>query len=144
MAADLATVHAYFPRLRERAAQHAGDLSGGEQQMLAIGRALMARPDVMLLDEPSLGLSPMLSTEIFAIIRRLNGERGLTIVLVEQNARQALEIATFGYVLELGRVVLEGPALQLRSNRDVREFYLGQGDAGARGERRWKRKKQWR
>ena len=144
VAADLATVHGYFPRLRERAAQHAGDLSGGEQQMLAIGRALMARPDVMLLDEPSLGLSPLLSGEIFAIIRRLNTERGVTIVLVEQNAMQALAIATYGYVLELGRVVLEGSAETLRNNRDVREFYLGAGDAGARGERRWKRKKQWR
>ena len=144
VAADLAAVQAYFPRLRERAAQHAGDLSGGEQQMLAIGRALMARPDVMLLDEPSLGLSPILSGEIFAIIRRLNAERGLTIVLVEQNARRALDIASFAYVLELGRVVLEGPADALRDNRDVREFYLGQGDVGVRGERRWKRKKQWR
>ena len=144
VAADLALVHGYFPCLRERALQHAGNLSGGEQQMLAIGRALMARPDVLLLDEPSLGLSPLLAIEIFTIIRRLNGERGLTIVLVEQNARQALAVASFGYVLELGRVVLEGSAESLRNNRDVREFYLGQGDDGARGERRWKRKKQWR
>ena len=98
----------------------------------------------MLLDEPSLGLSPLLSGEIFAIIRRLNTERGVTIVLVEQNAMRALAIATYGYVLELGRVVLEGSAETLRNNRDVREFYLGAGDAGARGERRWKRKKQWR
>lgn len=144
VAADIELCYGYFPRLREREKQHAGKLSGGEQQMVAISRALMARPDVILLDEPSLGLSPLLTQGIFDIIRRLNTERGVTIVLVEQNARLALEIATFGYVLELGRVVLEGTGESLRGNRDVQEFYLGQREAGVRGERRWKRKKQWR
>ena len=144
VAADIELCYGYFPRLREREKQHAGKLSGGEQQMVAISRALMARPDVILLDEPSLGLSPLLTQGIFDIIRRLNAERGVTIVLVEQNARLALEIATFGYVLELGRVVLEGTGESLRGNRDVQEFYLGQREAGVRGERRWKRKKQWR
>ncbi len=144
VAGDIEMVYGYFPRLREREKQHAGKLSGGEQQMVAISRALMARPDVILLDEPSLGLSPLLTKGIFDIVRRLNTERGVTIVLVEQNARLALEIATYGYVLELGRVVLEGSAESLRGNRDVQEFYLGQREAGVRGERRWKRKKQWR
>ncbi|MBL8380787.1 MAG: ABC transporter ATP-binding protein [Burkholderiales bacterium] len=147
IAADLAFVYQTFPRLAERAAQHAGNLSGGEQQMLAIGRALMARPRLLLLDEPSLGLAPLLVSEIFDVIRRLNLERGLTILLVEQNARQALALATSATVLELGRVVLSGSARELAENRDVREFYLGQGAqeaAGPRGERRWKRRKQWR
>lgn len=144
VATDIEMVYSYFPRLQERESQAAGKLSGGEQQMVAISRALMARPDVILLDEPSLGLSPLLTQSIFEIIRRLNTERGVTIVLVEQNARLALELAAFGYVLELGRVVLEGTAHSLRENRDVQEFYLGQREAGVRGERRWKRKKQWR
>jgi branched-chain amino acid transport system ATP-binding protein len=144
IAADLDFVHALFPRLAERAAQHAGDLSGGEQQMLAIGRALMARPRLLLLDEPSLGLAPLLAREIFGVVKRLNAERGLTIVVVEQNARLALEVATRGVVLELGRVVLEGEAAKLADNPDVREFYLGLGAVGVRGEKRWKRRKQWR
>ena len=144
IAADLRFVYATFPRLAERAEQDAGNLSGGEQQMLAIGRALMARPELMLLDEPSLGLSPLLAREIALVLQRLNRDRGLTIVLVEQNARQALEIATSGYVLELGRIVLQGLAGELAANRDVREFYLGHSEAGVRGERRWKRRKQWR
>src|SRR5262249_44760690 len=108
VAADLDTVYGYFPRLRERRSQHAGQLSGGEQQMVAIGRALMARPRLMLLDEPSLGLAPLLVKEIFAIIRRLNEEQGVTILLIEQNANMALSVAHFGYVLEVGRIVLEG------------------------------------
>jgi branched-chain amino acid transport system ATP-binding protein len=119
-------------------------MSGGEQQMLAIGRALMADPRLMLLDEPSLGLSPLLVKEIFAIVQRLNAERGVTILLVEQNAHMALKVASFGYVLELGRIVLEGPVAKLRSNDDVKEFYLGMKDQGIRGVRRWKRRKQWR
>jgi branched-chain amino acid transport system ATP-binding protein len=141
---DLETVFGYFPRLRERAGQNAGDLSGGEQQMVAIGRALMARPKLMLLDEPSLGLSPLLVKEIFAIIRRLNEEQGVTILLIEQNANMALQVAHFGYVLEVGRIVLEGATSALRDNPDVREFYLGQKEQGVRGQRRWKRKKRWR
>ena len=141
---DLETVYAYFPRLKERAQQHAGNLSGGEQQMVAISRALMARPKLMLLDEPSLGLAPLLVKEIFAIIRRLNEEQGMTILLIEQNANMALGVAHFGYVLEVGRIVLEGSTEKLRDNPDVKEFYLGHKDQGVRGQRRWKRKKQWR
>ena len=141
---DLDTVYGYFPRLGERARQHAGDLSGGEQQMVAIGRALMARPKLMLLDEPSLGLGPLLVREIFAIIRRLNEEQGVTILLIEQNANMALSVAHFGYVLETGRIVLEGTTAKLRDNPDVKEFYLGHREAGVRGQRRWKRKKRWR
>jgi branched-chain amino acid transport system ATP-binding protein len=144
VAADLDTVYGYFPRLRERRTQHAGQLSGGEQQMVAIGRALMARPRLMLLDEPSLGLAPLLVKEIFAIIRRLNEEQGVTILLIEQNANMALSVAHFGYVLEVGRIVLEGTTQKLRDNPDVQEFYLGQRAAGVRGQRRWKRKKRWR
>ena len=141
---DLERVFGYFPRLKERIGQHAGNLSGGEQQMLAIGRALMARPRLMLLDELSLGLSPLLVTEIFGIVRRLNTELGMTLLLVEQNARMALDVAQFGYVLEGGRIVLAGTAARLKDNDDVKEFYLGLKSEGVRGERRWKRKKQWR
>jgi len=144
IARDLDVVYGYFPRLKERAWQNAGDLSGGEQQMVAIGRALMARPKLMLLDEPSLGLAPLLVKEIFAIIRRLNEEQGVTILLIEQNANMALSVAHFGYVLENGRIVLEGTIDELRDNPDVKEFYLGHRDAGVRGQRRWKRKKRWR
>jgi branched-chain amino acid transport system ATP-binding protein len=122
----------------------AGNLSGGEQQMLAIGRALMARPKLILLDEPSLGISPLLVQEIYRIIRRLKEEGGAAMLLVEQNARMALDVADFGYVLEGGRIVLDGSAERLKSNEDVKEFYLGIRDAGVRGVRRWKRKKQWR
>lgn len=142
--ADLEAVYGYFPRLRERNRQHAGLLSGGEQQMVAIGRAVMARPRLMLLDEPSLGLSPLLVQEIFAIVRRLARERGTTMLLVEQNANVALAVADLGYVLEVGRIVLDGTAQALADNPDVREFYLGVRDAGIRGTRRWRRKKQWR
>jgi branched-chain amino acid transport system ATP-binding protein len=112
--------------------------------MLAISRALMSRPALMLLDEPSLGLSPKLTQEIFAIIRRINRERGTTILLVEQNAAMALELADHGYVLEVGRIVMEDTCERLRQKDDIREFYLGMKDAGVRGERRWKKKKQWR
>jgi len=141
---DIEHMYGYFPILRERRAQEAGQLSGGQQQMLAIARALMSRPRMLLLDEPSLGLSPKLVKEIFAIIRRINREEGTTMLLVEQNAQIALETAHFGYVLEVGRIVLEGPAEELLHKDDVREFYLGVKSAAVRGERRWKKKKQWR
>ena len=144
IAQDLEMVYGYFPVLAERARQEAGQLSGGQQQMLAISRALMSRPRLMLLDEPSLGLSPKLTAEIFAIIRRINRERGTTILLVEQNAAMALELADFGYVLEVGRIVMEDTCANLREKEDVREFYLGLKEAGVRGERRWKKKKVWR
>ncbi|NNF27415.1 MAG: ABC transporter ATP-binding protein [Gemmatimonadetes bacterium] len=144
--ADLDRVFGYFPRLGERRRQQAGYLSGGEQQMLALGRALMARPRVMLLDEPSLGLAPILVHSIFEIVRRINEEEGTTIVLVEQNARVALSVADYGYVMEGGRVVLEGTAESLTSNDDVREFYLGLGDVGRRSYRdvkHYRRRKRW-
>jgi branched-chain amino acid transport system ATP-binding protein len=144
VAEDLATVFAYFPILRERAGQEAGQLSGGQQQMLAIARALLARPRVMLMDEPSLGLSPLLTREIFRIIRRINRERGVTILLVEQNAHMALEVGDLGYVLEVGRIVMEDSCANLLQKEDIREFYLGMRGEGVRGQRRWKRKKQWR
>ncbi len=144
--ADLDRVYEYFSRLGERRQQQAGYLSGGEQQMLALGRALMARPRLMLLDEPSLGLAPLLVREIFEIIRRINEEEGTTILLVEQNARIALSIADYGYVMEGGRVVLEGSAEVLRENEDVREFYLGLSEIGRRSYRdvkHYRRRKRW-
>ena len=144
VAQDIETVFGYFPILRSRARQEAGQLSGGEQQMLAIARALLARPQVMLMDEPSLGLSPRLTKEIFEIIVRINRERGTTILLVEQNARMALKIADHGYVLEVGRIVMDDTCARLAEKEDIREFYLGVKSAGVRGQRRWKRKKQWR
>jgi branched-chain amino acid transport system ATP-binding protein len=144
IARDLDLVYGYFPVLGERRDQRAGTLSGGQQQMLAIGRGLMARPKLMLLDEPSLGLSPLLTREIFAIIRRLNAEQGVTMLLVEQNANVALHLAHFGYVLELGRIVMAGPSARLLASEDVREFYLGQAGQAPRGERRWKRRRTWR
>jgi branched-chain amino acid transport system ATP-binding protein len=134
----------YFPVLASRAEQRAGSLSGGEQQMLAIGRALMARPKVMLLDEPSLGLAPKLVKDIFDIIRRINRERGVTVLLVEQNANLALQTADHGYVLELGRIVMEDTCERLLQKDDIREFYLGLKESSVRGTRRWKRKKTWR
>ncbi len=144
VARDMETVFAYFPILKERASQDAGLLSGGQQQMLAISRALMAAPELMLLDEPSLGLSPKLTKEIFEIVVRINRERGTTILLVEQNANMALNAADYGYVLETGRIVMEDSCDKLREKDDIKEFYLGIKDAGVRGERRWKKKKTWR
>jgi branched-chain amino acid transport system ATP-binding protein len=136
-----------FPVLRERRHQPAGYLSGGEQQMLVIGRALMCEPKLILLDEPSLGLAPRLVAEIFAIVRRLREERGLTVLLVEQNAALALDIADHGYVMEGGRIVLEGAADALRQNSDIKEFYLGLNEAGSRKSYRdlkhYKRRKRW-
>jgi branched-chain amino acid transport system ATP-binding protein len=144
IADDLAMVYGYFPILHERARQEAGLLSGGQQQMLAISRALLSRPRVMLMDEPSLGLSPRLTQEIFRIIARINQEQGTTILLVEQNANMALEVAEFGYVLEVGRIVMEDSCQRLAQKEDVQEFYLGMKAQGVRGQRRWKKKKQWR
>ena len=142
---DMDQVFDYFPRLKERTGL-AGYLSGGEQQMLAIGRALMARPRLILMDEPSMGLSPLLVLEVFAIIRRLNRDLGISILLVEQNANMALKAADYGYIMEGGKVVLDGPAESLMNNEDVKEFYLG----GGSGERRsfknlksFKRRKRW-
>lgn len=145
IAADLQLVYGYFPNLREQSGQPAGTLSGGQQQMLAIGRGLMARPKIMLLDEPSLGLSPLLVKEIFTIIKRLNAEQGVTMMLVEQNAKIALDVADHAYVLELGRIVMNGDAAKLAGSKDIREFYLGQTqDDTQRGQRRWKQRKTWR
>lgn len=141
VARDMETVYAYFPILRERAAQDAGLLSGGQQQMLAISRAIMAAPHLILLDEPSLGLSPKLTKEIFEIVVRINRERGTTILLVEQNANMALNAADHGYVLENGRIVMEDTCERLREKDDIKEFYLGVKDDGVRGERRWKRRR---
>ncbi|MET4577814.1 ABC transporter ATP-binding protein [Ottowia thiooxydans] len=144
VARDMEQVYMYFPILKERYAQDAGLLSGGQQQMLAISRALMAAPDLILLDEPSLGLSPRLTKEIFEIVVRINRERGTTILLVEQNANMALNAADYGYVLENGRIVMEDTCDRLREKEDIKEFYLGMKDEGVRGERRWKKKKTWR
>jgi branched-chain amino acid transport system ATP-binding protein len=140
-------VYQYFPRLKERRSVQSGYLSGGEQQMLAIGRALMSSPKVMLLDEPSLGLAPMLVDEIFGIVQRLNRQEKLTVLLVEQNATMALAIADHGYVMENGRIVLEGTGAALRENADIKEFYLGLTEVGARKSYRdvkhYKRRKRW-
>lgn len=144
VAADLQLVYDYFPILQERMNQEAGTLSGGQQQMLAIGRGLMAKPRIMLLDEPSLGLSPLLIKEIFSIIRRLNREQNVTMMLVEQNAKVALDVAHYGYVLELGRIVMSGEAKKLQQSKDVQEFYLGVQQETQRGQRRWKQRKTWR
>ena len=142
---DIEMVFDYFPRLRERTGL-AGYLSGGEQQMLAIGRALMARPRLILMDEPSMGLSPLLVKEVFGIIRRLNRDLGITILLVEQNARMALSVAPYGYVMEQGKVVLDGEAAALAENEDVKEFYLGGHGADRKSFRNlksYKRRKRW-
>jgi branched-chain amino acid transport system ATP-binding protein len=144
VAADMDAVFRYFPILKDRANQDAGLLSGGQQQMLAISRAILAGPDLILLDEPSLGLSPKLTKEIFEIVVRINRERGTTILLVEQNANMALNAADHGYVLENGRIVMEDTCERLREKDDIKEFYLGMKEAGVRGERRWKKKKTWR
>lgn len=145
IATDMEMVYSYFPILKERMGQAAGTLSGGQQQMLAIGRGLMARPRLMLLDEPSLGLSPLLTEEIFAIISRLNSEQKVTMMLVEQNAAVALSVADYGYVMELGRIVMADDAQALASSKDVQEFYLGiSQEENQRGQRRWKQRKTWR
>ena len=144
VARDMETVFGYFPILRERAAQNAGLLSGGQQQMLAISRAIMAAPELILLDEPSLGLSPRLTKEIFEIVVRINRERGTTILLVEQNANMALNAADYGYEIENGRIVMGDTCAVLREKDDIKEFYLGMKEQGTRGERRWKKKKTWR
>jgi len=145
--ASIDRIYEMFPALKERRYQAAGYLSGGEQQMLVIGRALMSNPKVVLLDEPSLGLAPQLIEEIFAVIRRLKEERHLTVLLVEQNATLALGIADHGYVMENGRIVLEGPAAALQQNSDIKEFYLGLNEAGARKSYRdvkhYRRRKRW-
>jgi branched-chain amino acid transport system ATP-binding protein len=144
IAKDLATVYGYFPVLKARRSQLGGNMSGGEQQMLAIARALMARPSLLLLDEPSLGLAPFLVKEIYEIIRRINREQKTTILLVEQNASIALSTAQYGYILELGRIVMADTCKELMENEDVREFYLGIKEESVRGSKRWKRKKRWR
>jgi branched-chain amino acid transport system ATP-binding protein len=147
VAADIDLVYEFFPGLKERRTQEAGYLSGGEQQMLAIGRSLMSRPKLIMLDEPSLGLAPLLVSEIFERIRALNQELATTVLVVEQNARRALEIADHAYIMENGRIVLEGPAAELASNPDVQEFYLGLSEGGARKSYRdvkhYKRRKRW-
>jgi len=132
-----------FPRLKERAAQKGGTLSGGEQQMLAMARGLMSQPKLLMLDEPSMGLAPVVVELIFSTIERLHSE-GITILLVEQNAHMALEVADHGYVMELGRIVLENSAAALRDDPTVQESYLGARDSADNGQRTWKRRKQWR
>ncbi len=145
--AGIERVYAYFPQLKERRQQLSGYLSGGEQQMLAIGRALMSEPKVVLLDEPSLGLAPMLVEEIFGIVQRLVAQETLSVLLVEQNAAMALAVAQHGYVMETGRIVLEGRVEALRANSDIREFYLGLNEVGSRKSYRdvkhYKRRKRW-
>lgn len=140
---DFERVYHYFPRLAERRKGLAGYLSGGEQQMLAIGRALVAQPSVILLDEPSLGLAPKLVEEIFAIIARINREEGVSMLLVEQNASVALAIASYGYIMETGKIVIDGPTEKLRSDRDVQEFYLGLSHKSYRDIKHYKRRKRW-
>jgi branched-chain amino acid transport system ATP-binding protein len=146
-ATDLEMVYEFLPKMADMRARIAGYLSGGEQQMLAIGRALMAKPRLLMLDEPSLGLAPLLVQEIFGFIKRLNVEMGLTVLVIEQNARRALEIADVGYIMEQGRIVLEGTGAELQENPDVKEFYLGLGDEGTRKSYRdvkhYKRRKRW-
>ena len=146
-ATDLEMVYDFLPKMADMRARIAGYLSGGEQQMLAIGRALMSKPRLLMLDEPSLGLAPLLVEEIFGFIKRLNVEMGLTVLVIEQNARRALEIADVGYIMEQGRIVLEGTGAELQENPDVKEFYLGLGDEGTRKSYRdvkhYKRRKRW-
>ena len=144
--ADLEMVYNYFPRLRERRKSQAGYTSCGEQQMVAIGRALMSRPETILLDEPSMGLAPQLVEEIFGIVKDLNEKEGATFLLAEQNTNVALRFAHYGYILENGRVVMDGPAAELRENPDVKEFYLGMSDEGRksfRDVRSYRRRKRW-
>ncbi|MEM7694489.1 MAG: ABC transporter ATP-binding protein [Pseudomonadota bacterium] len=144
--ADLEKVYDYFPRLRERRGSQAGYTSGGEQQMCAIGRALMSRPKMILLDEPSMGLAPQLVEQIFEIVKEINDKEGVSILLAEQNTNVALRYATYGYILESGRVVLDGEASRLRENDDVKEFYLGVGGDGRKSfknVKHYKRRKRW-
>ena len=141
---DLEQAYRYFPILKERENQAAGLLSGGQQQMLAIARALLANPQMILMDEPSLGLSPKLTKEIFDIIRMINRDSGRSILLVEQNARIALQTADFGYIMENGRIVMQDTCARLMEKDDIQEFYLGIKQEGVRTERRWKKKKTWR
>jgi branched-chain amino acid transport system ATP-binding protein len=146
IAADLELVYGYFPRLRERRLSLAGYISGGEQQMVAIGRALMSKPKMMLLDEPSMGLAPQLVEEIFEIVKRLNSEQGVSVLLAEQNTNMALKYASYGYILENGRVVMDGDSKSLRENEDVKEFYLGVGGGDRKSFRdvkSYKRRKRW-
>ena len=150
IAATLEKVYRYFPRLKERRASQAAYTSGGEQQMCAIGRALMANPKMVLLDEPSMGLAPQIVEEVFEIVRELNQKEGVTFLLAEQNTNMALRYADYGYILESGRIVMDGAAAALRENEDVREFYLGTGSAEAGAERKsyrdvksYKRRKRW-
>ncbi len=146
VAADLEMVYEYFPRLRERRKSQAGYTSGGEQQMCAIGRALMSRPETILLDEPSMGLAPQLVEQIFGIVKSINESEGVTFLLAEQNTNVALRFAHYGYILESGRVVMDGPAAELRENPDVKEFYLGMSDEGRksfRDVRSYRRRKRW-
>jgi len=147
LTSDLARVYEYFPRLTQRRTVMAGYISGGEQQMLAIGRALMAHPRLMLLDEPSMGLAPLLVAEIFDIVSRLNREEGVAVLLAEQNATMALQFAQYGYVMENGRIVLDGDARTIGDNEDIKEFYLGLSGVGQRKSYRdvkhYRRRKRW-
>ena len=146
ISSDLELVYQYFPKLKDRRKSQAGYTSGGEQQMCAIGRALMSRPETVLLDEPSMGLAPMLVEEIFDIVRDLNGKEGVSFLLAEQNTNVALRFASYGYILESGRVVMDGPADDLRENPDVKEFYLGMSEHGRRSYRdvrSYRRRKRW-
>lgn len=144
LARDFETVYKYFPDLKRKKTDMAGFLSGGQQQMLAVGRAFVGRPKLMILDEPSLGLSPLLTKTIFDVIRRINDEQGVTIMLVEQNASVALSVARHGFIMEVGRVVMDAPTEDLLASEDIKEFYLGQSTEGVRGEKRWKKRKTWR
>jgi branched-chain amino acid transport system ATP-binding protein len=144
VARDTETVHKYFPALKSLRDNMAAYLSGGQQQMLAIARGFMARPRLLLLDEPSLGLSPVLVSEIFDIITKLNKEQGLSILIVEQNANAALKISSRAYVMEVGGMVMDGDSEHLLESEDIKEFYLGKKDEGIRGRRRWKKRKTWR
>jgi branched-chain amino acid transport system ATP-binding protein len=144
---DIEKIYSYFPRLRDLRKRVSGYLSGGEGQMMVIGRALLSHPQLMMLDEPSLGLAPMLVEEIFRIVKEINAREGLSVLLVEQNARAALGVADYGYVMENGRIVLDGPAASLRENEDIKEFYLGLNQMGERKSYRdvkhYKRRKRW-
>jgi branched-chain amino acid transport system ATP-binding protein len=144
--ADLEKVYEFFPRLKERRKSQAGYTSGGEQQMCAVGRALMSKPDMILLDEPSMGLAPQIVEEIFEIVRKLNADEGVSFLLAEQNTNMALKYATYGYIMEAGRIVLDGEASALRDNEDVKEFYLGVAGADRKSfkdVKHYKRRKRW-